>query len=312
MPGRSRQSADDQDALELLQQLIESPPSVAERWSGPVALRSREEQRRHALRRYLLRNWVDHTLTHAERLLAVAALVVFGLWFLDGPARDWLHERSAQGQAGAASAAPEMVAPAPQSTSATPAPEAPRPAGVGGLAAAVPLPYITSEMAADDAPEATPEPPGGGAAGKPEAGVLAPKVDPEPTRLLIPAIGVDTPVREVFVRDGAWEVAEYAAGYLNGTALPGEAGNTALAGHAGLRGAVFRDLGALVPGNEIFVDAGGKRYRYVVREARAVWPTEVAVLDPTPTAVLTMITCTNWDTQRLVVVADLVDAQPAT
>jgi sortase A len=33
------------------------------------------------------------------------------------------------------------------------------------------------------------------------------------------------------------------------------------------------------------------------------------VLDPTPTPTLTLITCTNWDTQRLIVIGDLVGAQ---
>ena len=57
-------------------------------------------------------------------------------------------------------------------------------------------------------------------------------------------------------------------------------------------------------------NAGGWRYEYRVREALTVWPTQVAVLNPTLTPVLTLITCVNWDTQRLVVVADLVSAVP--
>jgi sortase A len=118
-------------------------------------------------------------------------------------------------------------------------------------------------------------------------------------------------VKEVFVVDGAWQVADYAAGYLNGTGLPGETGNTVLAGHAGLRGAVFRDLGALAPGDTIFLDAAGLRYHYRVRELKSVWPNQTEVLDPTTTATLTLLTCTNWDTQRLVVVADLLESKPS-
>jgi sortase A len=48
-----------------------------------------------------------------------------------------------------------------------------------------------------------------------------------------------------------------------------------------------------------------------VRDSKNVWPTQVEVLDPTDTPVVTLITCTNWDTQRLVVVADLVDSKPS-
>ena len=134
-------------------------------------------------------------------------------------------------------------------------------------------------------------------------------VAPQPNHLSIPSIQLDTPVKEVFVVDGAWEVADYAAGYLHDTGLPGS-GNTVLAGHAGIRGAVFRDLGALVANDDIYLDAAGWRYHYRVRDAKSVWPNQVEVLDPTPKPVLTMMTCTNWDTQRLVVVADLIDSKP--
>jgi sortase A len=105
-------------------------------------------------------------------------------------------------------------------------------------------------------------------------------------------------------------VAEYAAGYLHGSGLPGDPGNMALAGHAGLFGGVFRDLGGLAAGDEVLVDAAGWRYSYRVRESKAVWPDQIEVLDPTPTATLTLLTCTNWDMQRLIVVADLVAAKP--
>ena len=94
--------------------------------------------------------------------------------------------------------------------------------------------------------------------------VVAP---PQPNRLVIPSLGLDTPVKEVFIVDGAWEVAEYAAGYLHGTGLPGD-GNTVLAGHAGLRGAVFRDIGALNPNDDVFLEAAG--WRSVVPIAAAL------------------------------------------
>lgn len=294
--------------MQLLQRLIETPPAPADGWHAPVALRSREEQRRHALRGYLLRTWVDRVLHHAEVLLATAALLVFGYWFLDGPARDWLHEQRAgratpAAQHGTLTAPPPDVAPG--ATPVPPTPSEPITGVAAALAEAVPLPYVTIDMTAPEQQR------GIEGAERKATSQPVPKLAPQPTRLQIPAIGLDTPVYEVFVVDGAWEVAEYAAGFLNGTALPGEGGNTALAGHAGLRGAVFRNLGALAPGDEVFVDAGGRRYRYRVRETKAVWPTQVEVLDPTETPVLTMITCTNWDTQRLVVVADLVDSHPA-
>lgn len=285
---RPARTADNQDALDLLQALIETPPAPPETRLHPIALRSTVEQRRHALGHYLLRTWFDALLRHAERLVMLATLLVFGVWFVDGPLRDWLHDRQQ---------------PAPDRPAALAAAEPPF-APSGRLDRSVPLPYTTPDMARPAV----------------EADFLAPRqraqvapiaVAPQPSRLLIPSLALDTPVKEVFVVDGAWQVADYAAGYLHDTAFPGEHGNAVLAGHAGLRGGVFRELGALGFGADVYVDAGGWRYHYRVRESKSVWPTQIEVLAPTDTPMLTLITCTNWDTQRLVVVADLVDSKPS-
>lgn len=275
------------DDLNLLQQLIEAPPAPRVSRPAPVALRSVEKHRTDALRGFLRRTWVDHVLKHAELVLVFAALVVFGMWFADGPLRDWLHAREAE-------ASKSRVAVTP-----TQGPTAvPLPGRVAGL-----LPYTTPNMAdTPDEPFLSPR----------QSKSYAPVVDVrEPSRLIIPKISLDTPVKEVFVVDGAWQVAEYAAGYMHGTALPGDSGNTALAGHAGIRGSVFRDLGQLAPGDELYLDAGGWRFHYRVRESKSVWPNQVEVLDSHGKAELTLMTCTNWDTQRLVVVADFLDSRPS-
>jgi len=302
-PRRSR-LPNNQDTLGLLQTLLDAPPAASGTQRTPIALRSTAELRRHALRSYRLRTWVDTLLHHAERLLLLITLAFFGYWFVDGPVRDWLHEwqqpaRSAT--TGTAARAPRLAAPAnpnarpyrairlpsvrPDAERAGPQTSAAAPPSVMGAA---PFDFIAPR-------------------GRPPAAPVA--LAPEPTGLLIPALGLDTPIKEVFIVNGEWEVAEYAAGFLHATAFPGE-GNTVLAGHAGVRGAVFRDLGSLNPGDDIFVDAAGWRYHYRVRESKNVWPEQVEILDPTPNAILTLLTCTNWDTQRLVVVADLVDSKP--
>ncbi len=278
---RPSRTSNNQEALDLLQTLIEAPPTPAAARLRPAALRSTVEQRRHALSRYLLRTWVDRLLSHAERLLMLITCAIFIFWLADGPVRDWLHERQQ----------PLHSAPIAAAAPAEP------------LDRSVPLPYTTPDMERA-APQSDFMAPRQGVSSAPML------VAPQPSRLLIPAIGLDTPVKEVFIVDGAWEVADYAAGYLHNTALPGEVGNAVLAGHAGMRGGVFRDLGALGPGADIYVDAGGWRYHYRVRATQSVLPTQVEVLAPTATPVLTLLTCTNWDTQRLVVVADLVDSKP--
>jgi sortase A len=277
------------DPRELLAALLGAPTVPSGTRRPPIGLRSMPELRRQALRGFRVRTWVDTWLQHGERLLLVLALLVFGYWFVDGPLRDWLHEQ----EPSLASAPVAVAAVAVQSTA---GPAKSRAAKI------VPLPSVNIDSASAPAIDDFMAP-RQGAVSEPLA------IAPQPNHLLIPSIQLDTPVKEVFVVDGAWEVADYAAGYLHDTGLPGS-GNTVLAGHAGMRGGVFRDLGALVANNDIYLEAAGWRYHYRVREAKSVWPNQVEVLDPSPTPVLTLMTCTNWDTQRLVVVADLIDSKP--
>ncbi len=283
------------DDAALLQSLIEDLPRTTQRWDRPVSLRSTAEHRRAALQHYRLRNWVDSSLLVGERLLAAAAVLIFCYWLIDGPGRDWLyaaqHPASAQqlpivvAPQTSAAAAPRLVASPPN-----PATLASRLPSIGDYGrSAVERDFIS---------------PGG---------TITRSMTPTsalPSKLIIPAISVDSPVKETFVRSGEWEVADYAAGYLSGTGLPGEAGNMVFAGHAGIRGSVFKDIGSLKSGDEIQVEAAGWRYRYRVSETITVWPTQTEVLDPTQKPTLTLMTCTNWDTQRLIVRADLLDARP--
>jgi sortase A len=127
----------------------------------------------------------------------------------------------------------------------------------------------------------------------------------EPTRLVIPSIQLDTPVKEVTIENGVWQVAQYAAGYHRGTARPGTVGNTVISGHKGMFGAVFYNLEEVNVGDEVFLYAGPRLYRYVVEDKKSVWPNQTEVMDQTPNPILTLITCTAYDTQRLVVVARL-------
>lgn len=293
-PGEDAGPDDD----ELLRALLASELPARDGQIRPARLRSASQQRRIALHGFRLRNWVDRGLTVLERTLVVAAVIAFGSWLFDGPVRDFLHARSHP-------AMPRAQAMAPPPTPPLVVPTA------TGQAAGAPLPFTRPE---DKDPGLTFP-----AQRAPREAFLAPQAvpaaaplsdDPRPRRLIMPSIGADMPVYEVFVIDGEWEVAEYAAGYHNGSALPGAIGNTVFSGHAGLRGAVFKDISRLRPGDEVIVETGSWRYVYRVRQTLNVWPTQVEVMNPTSTPVLTLITCTNWDTQRLVVVADLADARP--
>jgi sortase A len=133
-------------------------------------------------------------------------------------------------------------------------------------------------------------------------------------RLQIPSIGVDKYVVEGVGVDDLRQ----GPGHYPGTALTGEEGNMAIAGHRTTYGAPFENLDHLGSNDLILLtDARtGIVSKYVVEApGRPVDPREVEVLDPDPDptrvghfkATLTLTTCTPKYTaaQRLVVRADL-------
>ncbi len=122
-------------------------------------------------------------------------------------------------------------------------------------------------------------------------------------RIIIPAIGVDAPV----VEGDDWEALKKGAGHHIGSANPGERGNCVISAHDDVYGEIFRDLPKLKIGDEIIVETETQRYRYVVQQTRIIEPTEVSVMAPTRSPVLTLISCYPYrvDTHRIVVIASL-------
>ena len=118
---------------------------------------------------------------------------------------------------------------------------------------------------------------------------------------------LDSPVHEVRVNMGKWEVSPMQVGHHEGTANPGAIGNVVLAGHRDINSALFRELDRLKPGDEVFVSNSFHEYRYVVTDSYVVGPDHAEVMDPTDDKRLTLITCTpiGLDTQRLIVTAIL-------
>jgi sortase A len=123
--------------------------------------------------------------------------------------------------------------------------------------------------------------------------------------LVIPRIGVNDYVVE---GTGSAQLAE-GPGHYVGTAPIGGAGNVGIAGHRTTHGAPFYNLNELQPGDLIYLtDTAGQTYTYRVAKQFVVAPSDGSVLDPTPTATLTLTTCNPryWATQRLIVQASLV------
>jgi sortase A len=139
-----------------------------------------------------------------------------------------------------------------------------------------------------------------------EPGASIPIPTPGPrqaSRISIPSIDVDVPV----VEGDGWEELKMGAGHRIGSANPGERGNIVISGHNDVYGEIFRHLEDVNIGDEVVIYAGDTPYRYVVVAKMVVEPTEVSLLEATPNATLTLITCHPYmiDTHRLVVIAEL-------
>ena len=130
--------------------------------------------------------------------------------------------------------------------------------------------------------------------GRPEAertagGVETPVETGAPIgRLEIPRLGLSVVVAEGDDED----TLKVAVGHLPDTPLPWQEGNTALAGH---RDTLFRPLRSVQPGDEIRFATRHETFRYRVTRHMVVEPDELWVLDASPAAALTLITCYPFD-----------------
>lgn len=100
----------------------------------------------------------------------------------------------------------------------------------------------------------------------------------------------------------------YAVGHFKGTAMPGENGNFALAGHRSYTfGQYFNRLDEIKTGDEILIETINGNYKYKVSNKKIVLPYQVDVLDTTKDPTMTLVTCTpiRVATHRLIISARL-------
>ena len=112
----------------------------------------------------------------------------------------------------------------------------------------------------------------------------APKSDGLVGRLSIPRLRVSAIVREGTDDD----VLGVAIGHIPGTALPGQIGNIAVAGH---RDTLFRGLRDVRKNDLIRLETVGGSYDYRVGSTEIVKPGDVSVLKAGSSAELTLVTC---------------------
>lgn len=140
------------------------------------------------------------------------------------------------------------------------------------------------------------------------ASSVAPTTAPPPVGqpiglIAIPKLGLD----DALVEGTGEAQLQGGPGHYQGTALPGQAGNAAIAGHRTTFAAPFYDLNELSKGDPIFVLTKQGLFRYNVSSSEIVDPNDNAVLDAATTPELTLTTCNPRysASQRLVVVAFL-------
>ena len=124
-------------------------------------------------------------------------------------------------------------------------------------------------------------------AGSPDYGepVVLPAVEEEGQTfavVYIPRFG-DTYSRPVTSGVGTAVLDSLGLGHYPSTAMPGEVGNFALAGHRQTHGQVLDSIHTLVPGDKIYVQTKDGYYTYVYRNNQIVLPDRVDVIAPVPT-----------------------------
>ena len=134
------------------------------------------------------------------------------------------------------------------------------------------------------------------------------------TRIVSSAVRLDTTIIPTYVDHGAWQVADYAAGWLYGSVQPGQVGNSVFSGHNNWHGEVFRYLEFFHLGDQFTIYTSDNRahvYRvtemYKVLE-KGVSQTQIAAnshyADNTADERVTLITCWPYQTytHRLIII----------
>jgi sortase A len=163
-------------------------------------------------------------------------------------------------------------------------------------------------------------------------GQSAPVVAPPPVPVLhdgdnvailhIPRLGSGVDGTGIPVLEGVGlDILNKATGHYPGTALPGQIGNFAVAGHRKTHGEPFRHLDEMRAGDLVYVETAQTWYTYRIdADPVIIQPTDLAVVDPVPgepgvrptQSVITLTTCNPWwsSTQRMIVTGRLISTGP--
>ena len=100
-------------------------------------------------------------------------------------------------------------------------------------------------------------------------------------------------------------------GHWTGTAMPGDNGNTVVAGHRVTHTHPFLDIDQLQPGDQVIFTTGAGRFVYAVTQTFIVTPDATWIANPTTDPTITLFAChpKHEKTHRIVVTGHLISAQ---
>ena len=105
------------------------------------------------------------------------------------------------------------------------------------------------------------------------------------SRVDIPRLGISVAV----LQGTSSRTLRLGAGHIEGTPLPGDTGNSGIAGH---RDTFFRELKDIRENDEIQLQTATKLFHYQVDWVKVVDPDDITVLEPsTSESTLTLVTC---------------------
>ena len=112
------------------------------------------------------------------------------------------------------------------------------------------------------------------------------------SRMDVPSLGIN----RIVLAGASGSSLAFGPGHLFGSSLPGQQGNTVIAGH---RDTHFRFLKDIKPGDRLRLQsAGGKTFDYEVSETIVVHENQAEYIANTAENILTLVTCYPFDAIR--------------
>src|SRR3989344_237243 len=123
-----------------------------------------------------------------------------------------------------------------------------------------------------------------------------------PKRIIIPEVSIDLEVKVAKVIGGYWEVFSDAAGWGEGSGVPGKMGNQVIFAHA--KEGLFLPLRRVEKGVRVYVLTDEDWYIYEVGEIKEVFSKQIEVIAETQNETLTLYTCSGFQvSKRLIIIA---------